>query len=63
MGHQPCTSGKFQFKQVRAYLFTLFADGGCVGLALLLELGAAVRALHHRERAAALLQTNGSTFM
>ena len=48
---------------ILAYLFTLLADGGGVGLALLLELGAAVRALHHRERAAALLQTNGSTFM
>ena len=36
-------------------LLALLADGGRVGLALLLELGPAVRALHHRERAAAFL--------
>ena len=37
-------------------LLALLADGRRVRLALLLELGAAVRALHHREGAAALLK-------
>ena len=41
-------------------LLALLADGGRVGLALLLKLGPAVRALHHRERAAALLQMGRS---
>ena len=39
-------------------LLTRLADGGRVGLALLLELGPAVRALHHRKGAAALLKLN-----
>ena len=39
-------------------LLALLADGRRVGLALLLELGPAVRALHHGERPAALLKLN-----
>ena len=39
-------------------LLTRLADGGRVGLALLLELGPAVRALHNRKRASAFLKLN-----